>query len=59
MTQKRTGSQTILLATNLTYLAQFTNFLSMNPLIIMGTVWFFMLALVGITLIYESFRNEQ
>ena len=59
MTQKRTGSQTILLATNLTYLAQFTNFLSMNPVIIMGTVWFFMLALVGITLIYESFRNEQ
>jgi len=59
MTHERTGSQTILLATNLTYLAQFTNFLSMNPLIIMGTVWFFMLALVGITLIYESFRNEQ
>jgi hypothetical protein len=59
MTHERTGSQTILLATNLTYLAQFTNFLSMNPVIIMGTVWFFMLALVGITLIYESFRNEQ
>ena len=59
MTHERTGRQTILLATNLTYLAQFTNFLSMNPLIIMGTVWFFMLALVGITLIYESFRNEQ
>jgi hypothetical protein len=59
MTHERTGSQIILLATNLTYLAQFTNFLSMNPVIIMGTVWFFMLALVGITLIYESFRNEQ
>lgn len=59
MTQKRTGSQTILLATNLTYFPQFTNFFEMNPVIIMGTVWFFMLALVGITLIYESFRNEQ
>jgi len=59
MTQERTGSQTILLATNLNYFPQFTNFLSMNPVIIMGAVWFFMLALVGITLIYESFRNEQ
>ena len=59
MTHERTGSQTILLATNLTYFPQFTNFLSMNPVFIMGTVWFFMLALVGITLIYESFRNEQ